>query len=53
MSDFPEGFIHEILTLLDRIETQDDASLATQRFDIAEKYGMSVVMGQQISSYDN
>jgi len=27
MSDFPEGFVEEVLTLLDRIEIEDDASL--------------------------
>lgn len=53
MSEFPEGFIDEILTLLDRIETQEDSTLASQRFDIAEKYGMTVEMGEKVSSYDN
>ena len=51
--DWPDGFIAEILALLDRIEIKDDAELASQRHDIAEKYGMTVVLGVQTSRYDN
>ena len=39
---FPDGFVAEILTLLDRIEIEDDSSLAGQRFNIVEKHGMTV-----------
>ena len=48
-TDWPEGFIDEILTLLDLIEIEDDASLSSQRFDIARKYGMTVEFGELIS----
>ena len=51
--DWPDGFIAEILALLDRIEIKDDAELASQRHDIAEKYGMTVVLGVQTSRFDN
>ena len=53
MSDFPDGFIQEILALLDRIEVENDATLAGQRHDIAEKYGMTVVVGEPISGVMN
>lgn len=43
----------DLLALLDRIEIKDDASLAAQRFEIAEKYGMTVEMGERVSGYDN
>lgn len=51
--EWPDGFVEEILTLLDRIETKDDPSLAGQRFAIAEKYGMTVVMGEPVSGMMN
>ena len=51
--DFPRGFVSEILTLLDRIEIKDDASLASQRFEIGEKHGLTVVFGERVSNYDN
>lgn len=47
--EWPEGFIDEILTLLDLIEIEDDASLASQRFDIARKHGITVEFREQIS----
>ena len=50
---WPDGFIEEILTLLDRIEIKDDASLARQRFEIGEKYGLTIEFGECISDYDN
>lgn len=50
---FPKDFVSEICALLDRIEIDDDASLASQRFDIAEKYGMTVVFGEQTSGQLN
>jgi hypothetical protein len=53
MSDFPDGFIEEILTLLDRIEIEEDHALASQRHQIAEKYGMTVVIGEPISGLVN
>lgn len=40
----------ELLALLDRIEIEEDLSLTTQRFDIAEKYGMTVVFSHEVSS---
>ena len=46
---WPLGFVEEILTLLDLIEIEDDPSLAKQRFDIGEKYGLTVEMGEPIS----
>ena len=39
---WPEGFIEDILMLLDRIEIKDESSLAGQRFDICEKHGLIV-----------
>ena len=41
---WPQGYTEELLELLDRIEIEDDASLASQRFIITEKYGMKVVV---------
>lgn len=38
-----------LLALLDRIEIEEDASLATQRFEIAESMGYTIVIGEQIS----
>ncbi len=49
----PKGFMDEILTLLDLIEVNDDPNLASQRFDIAEKYGIEVVFGEPISGRKN
>ncbi len=46
---WPEGFIQEILTLLDLIEIKDDASLSSQRFNIAKKYGITVEFREKIS----
>lgn len=40
--------LRELLTLLDRIEMEDDASLAEQRFKILEKYG-TVELGPETS----
>ena len=34
-----ETLIDQLLTLLDRIEIEDDASLASQRFEMLEQYG--------------
>jgi len=50
---WPQGFIEEILTLLDRIEIEEDASLARQRFEISEKYGLTVEFGEPISGLIN
>lgn len=50
MSDFSDEFIHEILALLDRIELEEDHTLADQRHAIAEKHGMKVVFGVQASA---
>ncbi len=53
MSDFPEEFIKEILTLLDRIEIEEDYTLANQRFAIGEKHGLTVVFGEPVSGLIN
>lgn len=50
---FPDGFVSEILTLLDRIEIEDDASLAGQRFAIGEKHGLTVEFREQTSGRMN
>lgn len=50
---WPDGFIEEILTLLDRIEIEDDASLARMRFDIGEKYGLTIEFGELVSGAIN
>ena len=50
---WPSGFVEEILTLLDRIEIEGDASLAGQRHDLAEKHGFKVVRGEFISGRIN
>ena len=42
LTEWPDGFVSEILTLLDRIEIEEDDALASQRFDICEKYGLTV-----------
>ncbi len=52
-SDWPEGYISAILTLLDRIEIEQDHTLASMRHDIAEQYGLNVVIGEQISGAMN
>lgn len=39
----------ELLALLDRIEIADDPTLASQRFDIAEKHGYTVEICQKTS----
>ncbi len=44
-STWPSGYIEAILSLLDRIDIDDDASLAKERFDIAEQYGLTVNFG--------
>jgi len=46
---FPDGFVSEILTLLDRIEIEEDSSLAVQRFAIGEKHGLTIEFGEPIS----
>ena len=51
--EWPHGFVEEILTLLDRIEIEDDHTLASQRFEIAEKYGITVEVGEPISGMLN
>ncbi len=47
--EFPPEFVQEILTLLDLIEVDEDHTLARHRFRIAEKHGMTVVIGEPIS----
>ena len=49
MSDWPEEFVSEILTLLDRIEIEEDHTLASMRHDIAEKHGMTVEFCEPVS----
>ena len=51
--DFSNEFVHEIITLLDRIEIEQNHELASQRHDIAEKHGMTVVFGEPISGAMN
>ena len=51
--NFSNEFVDEILSLLDLIEIEEDASLASQRHDIAEKHGMTVVIGEPISGMIN
>ena len=34
----------ELMTLLDRIEVEEDHTLAKQRFDIVEKHDMEIVI---------
>ena len=50
---FSDAFVHEILTLLDLIDVQEDHSLAIQRHAIAEKHGMTVVIREPISGRMN
>ena len=50
---WPDGFVAEILTLLDRIEIEDDASLTGQRFSIGKKYGLTVEFGEPVSGLLN
>ncbi len=50
---FADGFVCEILALLDRIEIEDDTSLTSKRFDIAEKHGLTVVFGEPVSGRVN
>jgi len=47
--DNAEEAIGELLSLLDLIEFEDDASLAQGRFDIMEKYG-TVTFGVETST---
>ena len=35
---------HELLKLLDQIDTRDDHTLATQRFTIMESYGYKTII---------
>lgn len=49
LSSFPDGFVSEILALLDRIEIEEDSSLASQRFAIGEKHGLTVEFGGPVS----
>ena len=46
---WPDGFVSEILTLLDRIEIEEDDTLASQRFEIGEKYGLTEIWRLPIS----
>jgi hypothetical protein len=52
-SDFPNEFVVEILTLLDLIELEESSKLAKQRFDIAKKHGITVVVGERVSNKMN
>lgn len=44
-----EDMTDELLALLDRIEVEDDPTLAAQRFEIAEKHGYTVEFGHEVS----
>ncbi len=50
---FSDAFVHEILTLLDRIDIEEDSSLAIQRHQIAEKHGMTVTFLEPTSGAMN
>lgn len=52
-SKWPDGFVEEILDLLDLIEMEDDASLSRQRLRIAEKHGLTVEICEQVSGAIN
>ncbi len=52
-STFSDAFVHEILTLLDRIDIEEDSSLAIQRHQIAEKHGMTVTFLEPTSGAMN
>lgn len=45
-----EALTWELVTLLDNIECQYDDTLATQRFDILEKYGFKPEFGQPVTA---
>ncbi len=49
-TEYDQGkMISLLLTLLDRIELEQDYTLASQRFDIARSLGLTVAFGEQIS----
>jgi len=48
-----DAMFGEMLALLDRIEIEEDSSLASQRHDIAEKHGLTVEFGEQTSGAIN
>ena len=50
---WPPGYVEEILALLDLIEGQDDASLAVQHHELAEKYGFKVMFRERTSGQLN
>ena len=52
-SVWPDKFVEEILTLLDRIDVEEDSTLAIQRHAIAEKHGFTVVFRERISGAMN
>ena len=45
-----DDLTQELISLLDRIELDDDASLSSQRFDIAKKHGHKVIIKGWTSS---
>ncbi len=47
--DLPYGYVRSILTLLDRIEVEQDYTLASQRHNIAEEFGLTVVILEKVS----
>ena len=53
MSIWPDEFVSKILTLLDRIEIEKDHTLASQRFKIAEEYGITVEICEPVSGKMN
>jgi len=42
-------FITKLMTLLDRIEIEQDWTLSSQRFDLAESVGYQVSLGEPIT----
>ena len=53
MGKWPEGFVSEILALLDRIEIEEDHTLSSQRFEIGKKYGLTIEFGVETSGLVN
>lgn len=45
-----ESLCWELVTLLDRIECEYDDTLASQRFDILENYGLVPEFGEPVSA---
>ncbi len=53
VEELPVGLFDEMFSLLDRIEVEKNHTLASQRFAIYEKYGLTVEYGGQLSAVIN